>query len=109
VSPSRPVSLMVCPAETVEANPRLAVERLKDPAPLTAPASVSVSEAIEKLPLLVVAPDTLRAAKVVPLPVRLTVPLLTKDAAVTESVDERPLLPISSVPVLVSPLAIDRV
>ena len=44
-----------------------------------------MSEAIEIEPLLVVAPDTLRAAKFVPLPVRSTVPLLTKDFAVTES------------------------
>ena len=62
------------------------VERLKDPVPPTAPASSSVSEAIEIEPLLVVAPDTSRAAKFVPSsPVRSTVPLLTKDFAVTES------------------------
>ena len=77
--------------------------------PSTAPASSSVSEAIEIEPLLVVAPDTSRAAKFVPLPVRSTVPLLTKDSAVTASDDERLLMPISSVPVLVSPVAIDRV
>ena len=57
--------------------------------PPTAPASSSVSEAIEIEPLLVVAPDTLRAAKFAPSPVRSTVPLLTKDFAVTESDDER--------------------
>ena len=67
-----------------------------------------MSEAIEIEPLLVVAPDTLRAAKFVPLPVRSTVPLLTKDFAVTESDDGR-LLPISSVPVLVSAPPIVRV
>ena len=101
--------VMVCPAETLESNRRLAVERLKDPAPPTAPASSSVSVAIEIEPLLVVAPDTLRAAKFVPLPARSTVPLLTKDFAVTESDDERELSPISSVPVLVSAPSIDRV
>ena len=41
-------------------------ERLKDPVPPTAPASSSVSVAIEIEPLLVVAPDTSRAAKFVP-------------------------------------------
>ena len=70
--------------------------------PPTAPASSSVSEAIEIEPLLVVAPDTLRAAKFVPLPLRWTVPLLTKDFAVTEPDDERRLWPISRLPVLVS-------
>ena len=35
-------------------------------------------------PLLVVAPDTSRAAKFVPSPVRSTVPLLTKEFAVTD-------------------------
>ena len=86
-----------------------AFERLKDPAPPTAPASSSVSVAIEIEPLLVVAPDTSRAAKFVPLPLRSTVPLLTKEFAVTESDEERPMLPISSVPVLVSAPPIDRV
>ena len=61
-----------------------------------------MSEAIEIEPLLVVAPDTSRAAKVVPAPVRSTVPLLTKEFAVTDPDEERPLLPISRLPVLVS-------
>ena len=55
-----------------------AFERLKDPAPPTAPANSSVSEAIEIEPLLVVAPDTLRAAKFVPLPVRKTAPAIVE-------------------------------
>jgi hypothetical protein len=54
---------------------------------------------IEIAPLLVVAPDTLRAAKFVPLPVRPTVPLLTKELAVTESDDERLPLPMERPPV----------
>jgi hypothetical protein len=64
-----------------------------------------VSKVIEIEPLLVVAPDTSRAAKAAPStpwPVRSTVPLLTKDFAVTESDAERTLLPINSVPLLVS-------
>jgi hypothetical protein len=89
MSASAPLSLMVCPAETLESKRRLAFERLKDPAPPTAPASSSVSEAIEIEPLLVVVPDTLRAAKFAPAPVRSTVPLLLKDFAVTESDAER--------------------
>ena len=69
--------------------------------PPTAPASSSVSVAIEIAPVLVGAPDTLRAAKFVPMRVRLAVPLLTKEFAVTERT-RRLLLPISSLPVLVS-------
>jgi hypothetical protein len=61
-------------------------------------------------PLLVIAPDTLRAARFVPLPVRSTVPVLTKDFAVTEEDAEKLLLkPISSMPVLVNVPPIDRV
>ena len=90
------------PGRDARVELEMGVSRLKDPAPPTAPASSSVSLVIEIEPLLVVAPDTSRVAKLGPLPVRSTVPLLTKDFAVTETDEEMPKLPISRRSVLVS-------
>ena len=85
------------PGRDAQVKQKIGRQEANDPAPLTAPASSSVSVAIEIEPLLVCRSRHVEGGRSsVPWPIRSTVPLLTKDFAVTESDDERSLLPIES-------------
>ena len=89
---------MVCPAETLEFELKIALRLGEAEGPRAADRSGELLGVGGDRNRAVVgrAPDTLRAAKSTPLSVRSTVPLLTKDFAVTE------LDPKIQLPVLVS-------